>query len=679
MSGRVEPVNRNQGKAPLDLALPDTLLSVALSRLKTSNFNRDLASDDRSGGVCDALLDSLQKETAEVKAAYARVLSAYLDDELPSALDLVLIPPEHLDRLPRLLLRSHLWTKEAVACVASALQDYSLVLAPNEPNSPIIVEVAAGYGDLSHGLRKLLPHRTIVASDCRDAPRGSLPSRTESGYNQNILDRRQVVHVDFKKLPKGSLHDILGVTKDRLIIVIGSFLPAFDMDINADLPGLILAKVQPAAMILFEGYCRDKLTTGYLSKRASLGYEVERTGLDQTLYYTGHHKCFERHRIEATVAMPRCAEKNLERHVAAAVMPIEKAIGHTAPRTSKLTAVHSAVLGITDTDELTHLGVSLLKVLDRGIARSAPRRVDVGMNPPSSIRADWELLRKGLAFELAVQLTQVEEEVTRRYQKDHVRFNRPIGSYSVLGGTEPPLTPLDLYRVCEDHARYVRCRENLTAILSLDPKKIEGGDVTQLAGHFGELSELAFTYPVVDFGLSSISATLEHVLALRPDLRPAMQAGTELLCHRLMDCLKHFGDSGNLRSDDYLSTLSILDWNVYMKTLGSIGQQGLYVARLNIEDTLGGGDQVSESPRSDRVKVEMALVGLEVFLEFRKNARFKSNQDHCEVQTMAKQLLQVPLTPAQCVRALGSIRTAKADGVSSDLIDKALTKLEAVG
>ncbi|NTV51877.1 MAG: WD40 repeat domain-containing protein, partial [Candidatus Firestonebacteria bacterium] len=212
----------------VELLLTDVASKLFQRRDKATSTGADISGIEQPVRTVDQwqtyLRNILSYSGHEEQVSFLKAVNCYLDDNLPPAAWLQKINPPLLDCFYILCLRYQLLTQEAIHELAEEVLKPKISFLLNASGKlPVIIEVAAGYGDLSYGLKQALPDTTIYTTDASD-----------SLYDTSVWKKRQITKLSSKEIADGSYRQKLHLTKDVPVIVIGAYLP-HDRGVESDL------------------------------------------------------------------------------------------------------------------------------------------------------------------------------------------------------------------------------------------------------------------------------------------------------------------------------------------------------------------------------------------------------------------------------------------------------------
>ncbi len=177
----------------------------------------------KSAGVWkELLIDALRSYPVGIARNALTVLNIYLDDEIPEASLFKGFDANMLDFLTNYSGKFHLVTTEAVEDLARDLRERMDAVKERTGKEPVVVEIAAGYGDLTYGLRKLMPTATLIATD------GFFSEALRPGeilYDARTIQARGVKKLTTQEIEDGTFRAKLGIAQAVPVIVLASHLP----------------------------------------------------------------------------------------------------------------------------------------------------------------------------------------------------------------------------------------------------------------------------------------------------------------------------------------------------------------------------------------------------------------------------------------------------------------------
>jgi hypothetical protein len=157
--------------------------------------------------------------SAKQRTQFLGILHGYLNGQIPSAASLNTLDSGDLNLISDLTRRSQLWTIEALDDVSRHVTGLISRAAQTSAIKPAVVEIAAGYADLSAGLRDRLPDHQIVATDkCVRKQSGRL-------FDPTVVEARQILKFDARQLRKEDFRRDLSIEDKAPVIVVASHLP----------------------------------------------------------------------------------------------------------------------------------------------------------------------------------------------------------------------------------------------------------------------------------------------------------------------------------------------------------------------------------------------------------------------------------------------------------------------
>jgi hypothetical protein len=145
----------------------------------------------------------------------AVVARIYQRNRMPSARQLRDLGDRKLALLGQTVKRSLFWNDISIKEFADILQTVVDRVAQKTSQPPVIIEVAAGYGDLSLGLRQYFSN-LIIPTD----------SYCETfNYNQRIMAQRGVIKLTAEEIVASNIRERLGIPESAGLILIGALLP----------------------------------------------------------------------------------------------------------------------------------------------------------------------------------------------------------------------------------------------------------------------------------------------------------------------------------------------------------------------------------------------------------------------------------------------------------------------
>lgn len=168
------------------------------------------------GMISVEYIDSLIKNyPLQKQVKFLTVAKNYLENKIPSNNDFKGISFYLVSLLLEVTGRYQLWTMESIQDVKSLLEN-SIHRIEQRGNIPVIVEVAAGLGDLSFGLQGEFPMYRVIPTDI------STPREID-------VSNRGFVELDINKLTSDVVKERLGLTdKDEIILI------AANLNLNAN-------------------------------------------------------------------------------------------------------------------------------------------------------------------------------------------------------------------------------------------------------------------------------------------------------------------------------------------------------------------------------------------------------------------------------------------------------------
>ncbi|MFC2091391.1 hypothetical protein ACFLTD_01295, partial [Elusimicrobiota bacterium] len=184
------------------------------------------------------IFDMIQRLSKSKKMAFLKALNVYLNNEIPSAELLKDCPVYLYEKISIMTVRDMLWTDESIRDAALILKDQIDEVKSKTGKPPVIIEVGAGYGDLSYGLKEILiadyPGIRVIPTDGLVEDPRSLPGSITGVYDPEIIKERGVIKMDIDDIATGAFRKHLNISDDRELILIGGLL-ARDAGVETDL------------------------------------------------------------------------------------------------------------------------------------------------------------------------------------------------------------------------------------------------------------------------------------------------------------------------------------------------------------------------------------------------------------------------------------------------------------
>lgn len=169
------------------------------------------------------ITNTLRNYPIDVVINFLTVLNTYLNDEIPDALLFKDFDQTLLDNLTNLTGKFHLWTTQAIEEFATHLNTKISEIKEKTGKDPLVLEVAAGYGDLSYRLKNL------VQSSIKIIPTDGFYSdalqEKEELYDAKTIQARGVKNLRTDDIENGAFRNQLGISEDTPVIIIASHLP----------------------------------------------------------------------------------------------------------------------------------------------------------------------------------------------------------------------------------------------------------------------------------------------------------------------------------------------------------------------------------------------------------------------------------------------------------------------
>jgi len=153
---------------------------------------------------------------------FLTVMKSYLNNEIPEAKLFEGFDSVLLDSLTLSTGRFHLWTQEAIREFASSLNPMIADIRQQTGKEPVMLEISAGYGDLSSGLKTLLPSVRIIPTD---GFYSEILDPEEKHYDARVIQARGVQKLSAKDIEDGRFRALLGISDDTPVIIVASHLP----------------------------------------------------------------------------------------------------------------------------------------------------------------------------------------------------------------------------------------------------------------------------------------------------------------------------------------------------------------------------------------------------------------------------------------------------------------------
>lgn len=164
----------------------------------------------------------LRGHSISVASDFLEILKTYLNDEIPSSDLFRRLTPNLIISVSDYSGRFHLWTQGAVGAFSRHLLNRMSDIEGTTGKKPVVIEVGAGYGDLSHELNKLLPDVRIISTD------GFYSDALNEGeilYDAGTIEGRNVKKLDVQDIENGDFRVQLDIAGNVPVIVIASHLP----------------------------------------------------------------------------------------------------------------------------------------------------------------------------------------------------------------------------------------------------------------------------------------------------------------------------------------------------------------------------------------------------------------------------------------------------------------------
>jgi hypothetical protein len=206
------------------------ILDEATLLLSTAPKNSDLRTQDSWKGY---IYSFLRGDIFNTKISFLRLITVYLNNELPDASIFKDLKDIDINRLSKLLVRWQFWTREAIDDLTPYIEK-AVDKVRNRGHKPVIVEIAAGYGDLSLGLSEKFRDIEVIPTDL--FPEHSMSgTRTGNDYNHDIIrtrgriinPKKGFIKMSTSDIVDGKFKTILGLSPNEEIIVVGSDLDPY--------------------------------------------------------------------------------------------------------------------------------------------------------------------------------------------------------------------------------------------------------------------------------------------------------------------------------------------------------------------------------------------------------------------------------------------------------------------
>lgn len=174
------------------------------------------------------------------RAPFFQIIKQYYEDQIPSANALKDRPFPLVRVMGQLTHRCQLWTQESLV----EFRDLLLVevIQRHLPNDKVVfIEVAAGPGDLSLNLRKMMPGYRFVATDIN----------YDDLYNQSRFDERGIKKFDIFNIPRLDLRSEFALSQDSRLVII-----AANLDGNTGLETVLLEQQGVNDLVMVETMSR---------------------------------------------------------------------------------------------------------------------------------------------------------------------------------------------------------------------------------------------------------------------------------------------------------------------------------------------------------------------------------------------------------------------------------------
>ncbi|MFA7001058.1 MAG: hypothetical protein WC352_02815 [Candidatus Omnitrophota bacterium] len=261
--------------------------AAAFAAKKYFGNKRNLRSVKR---VIYDLTQLLRKYPVTVAMNFLNVLRIYLDNEIPEAALFEGFDDTLLDGLTNYSGKFHLWTEEAITQFSARLWKKIEEVHDQTGKMPAVIEVAAGYGDLSQGIKEkfaISQGRTGVRIFPTDGFYSEVKpmAEGESLYDRAMVEQRGVLALTTAEIADGSFRRKLDLPEDTPVIVIASHLPE-----EGNVEELLLNQTHVADLMLVEGYSPKTGIKGVGQKNIRANaqvWDIITETQDPTVWYSG--------------------------------------------------------------------------------------------------------------------------------------------------------------------------------------------------------------------------------------------------------------------------------------------------------------------------------------------------------------------------------------------------------
>ncbi|MFC2091847.1 hypothetical protein ACFLTD_03655 [Elusimicrobiota bacterium] len=163
--------------------------------------------------------NKISLEDVETRLSMLKVIYRYLTDQLPKAELFYNIPLELLRFIKRTTKRSLYWTDESM----TEIEGHIRKISGKFEKPPIIIEIGAGYGDLTFHLKDRLSDTGIdfISTDDMEG----MKDKNAYYFDNEKQKERGVKQLKSNDILTGKFRDILNIADDRKVILIGAMLP----------------------------------------------------------------------------------------------------------------------------------------------------------------------------------------------------------------------------------------------------------------------------------------------------------------------------------------------------------------------------------------------------------------------------------------------------------------------